>query len=120
MKREMRILGDESPSAEPPGNPLDTLGLFRCGGEESGGGRAGQEGKKVGWIVVPKDGALRADAEGGCGEAAQKLFGLRSLLKVRCPSAGVRGAVLRLCAQTLLPRGGGRSISPCGFHGGRR
>lgn len=46
MKREMRILGDESPSAEPPGHPLDTLGPFRCGGEESGGGGAGQEGEK--------------------------------------------------------------------------
>lgn len=62
MKRDMRILGDESPSVEPPGNPLDTLGPFRCGGEESGGGRAGQESEKVVWIVVPKDGG----SAGGC------------------------------------------------------
>ena len=74
-------LGRREPSAEPPRSPLDTLGLARCAGKESGGGGARREGEKVGWIVVRKDGALWADAKGGCGEAPQRLFGLHSLLR---------------------------------------
>lgn len=78
MKRETRILGDESHQRSPHGAPWIRWGWPGVL-EGEWRGKASREGEKVGWIVVPKDGALWADAEGGC--APQRLFGLYSLLR---------------------------------------
>ena len=113
MKRGMRILGEESCSAQPTGSPLDTLELARCGGKEKGLGGASQEREQVGWIVVPKDGAVWVDAVMvGVGKQPQRLFGLPSLLKFRSPSAGIQRAKLKLCAQARLPWGRGKEYFP--------
>ena len=67
MKRETRILGDESHQRSPHGAPWIRWG-WPVVLEGEWRGKASREGEKVGWIVVPKDGALWADAEGGCGD----------------------------------------------------